>query len=654
VIGALPEGGSGIWVTSVEVNISADPEDEDVLTFAAGELGVTLVRRFANRIFNTEVTRRFDGATAAWESRFVGLADTLQVRATGDSLWRVATAARAAEFSADVVEAARLLFAAGVPIEDGSSDAIDSTLDAAGMGPPYADDFLTSLVSLNQLLLSRRHVVAVDSLSGDTQYEYEARSTGLAGSTSNSLTGFFRTRLAPDLRPAAATDLDVQTTTMASASWFTNRPADTRLLIEDAEGNEVASVILDAEGALVHAATIGDLTPDTEYTYVVTSRLIDVDDLIAQGLLSEEDATIVKTSTFRTRASREPLRLLAPPARVVSPETAVIHFRLNQIALATVAYGEVSAGSPDSAGSALYEFFTSTGDILNEHSITLSDLTPSTQYRYRVVVVTPDGDSLSTDPRGNQQWSQDLMLTTSAAGDTLPPVIVEGPFVIVRDVLGVVRFVTGVDTRATVFFGTAGGTYGTADEFEVPDQTPDGSLRLSHEHSITISGLEREASTITASSSRRPTGRQPASNPTCPPASGRARGSGSRSCSPPGAPARSRPTPTPICSSPSSSRDRRCRRRRTTRPSSSGGRTSRPTPTCSSVPKRWARREPTPASAARATRSSCRTSTLGLPTSSRSAPPTWPATAPQRATKGRSRRTRKSLTLPPRSPATRR
>ena len=46
-----------------------------------------------------------------------------------------------------------------------------------------------------------------------------------------------------------------------------------------------------------------------------------------------------------------------------------------------------------------------------------------------------------------------------------PPVIVEGPFVYVGDVLATVRFVTDVDTRATVFFGTQGGTYGTADEF---------------------------------------------------------------------------------------------------------------------------------------------------------------------------------------------
>ena len=37
------------------------------------------------------MTRRFDGANVAWESRFVGLTDTLLVRATGDSLWQVAS-----------------------------------------------------------------------------------------------------------------------------------------------------------------------------------------------------------------------------------------------------------------------------------------------------------------------------------------------------------------------------------------------------------------------------------------------------------------------------------------------------------------------------------------------------------------------------------
>ena len=92
-------------------------------------------------------------------------------------------------------------------------------------------------------------------------------------------------------------------------------------------------------------------------------------------------------------------------------------------------------------------------------------------------MVSPSGDTLSTDPDGNDQWSRDLKLRTSAAGDTLPPVIVEGPVVVIRDVLAVVRFTTDVETKATVFFGTSGGTYGTPDEFEVVDRTF-GAIRL--------------------------------------------------------------------------------------------------------------------------------------------------------------------------------
>jgi chitodextrinase len=44
-----------------------------------------------------------------------------------------------------------------------------------------------------------------------------------------------------------------------------------------------------------------------------------------------------------------------------------------------------------------------------------------------------------------------------------------------------------------VFFGTTGGTYGTADEFEIRDHTPDGNLRLSRKHAIIIGGLEAGA-----------------------------------------------------------------------------------------------------------------------------------------------------------------
>lgn len=501
IVGELTEAGSFISVVEVELNTSAS--EKDAVLPDVGQLGRRLSLRFANQIFNANVQRRADGAVLAWESRFPGLADTVQVRATGDSLWQRIGNPTLATTDTTVLRAARLLLAASVTLSDTIPPAARALLTDAGIDVEAAG-FTSQLLQTSRQLRTRRHVVSVGSLTTDTQYDYQAVSVDLEGRQSNTLSGNFRTRLAPDLRPANGTDLDVQmTASTASATWFTNRPATTQLLvIEVASGDTIVNLNSDADGSLVHAALAEGLTADTQYSFIVTSQLVGVDDLLAQGLLTAEQTTFTKTGRFRTRAVGRPLRFLVPPARVVSSNSAVITVRLNQIAGAIIDYGEVTEPEGSARAAALLqdetaELYTETlasTDILNTHALTLSDLDASTTYRFRLRLATPDGDTLSTDPRGNFQWSRDLKLRTSAEGDTLPPVIVEGPQVISRDVLAIVRFVTDVDTRATVFFGTSGGTYGSADEFEIPDKTADGSLRLSQEHTITISGLEAGAS----------------------------------------------------------------------------------------------------------------------------------------------------------------
>ena len=487
----LPDQGSFISIVAVQINKSSS--DTDVITYEVGEFGVGLVRRFANRVFNFDIKRQHNAASISWESRFAGVDDTLRYRETGDAIWQVAVNPLASS-SSDERAAAVLLLDSGIDVDAGESDELVAALAAGGIATPYPDDFIATLQRLVRALRARRRVVTASGLTADTQYEFEARSLTLQGQTSALHAGLFRTRAAPDVRSAVGTDLDVQTTpTSASASWFTNRAATTvfRIFVPSGDTLEIS---LDSGGSLYHIARITSLEPGTEYPFEVISRIVGVDDLITDGLLTDEQATMIKTGTLRTRLTLQPLRLLGPPARVVSAEAAVINFRLNQIALATIDYGSVTAGAAKAAQEAdanedLYEFTQTTGDILNAHSITLSDLDPTTTYRYRVTVVAPDGESLTTDPRGNEQWSRDLMFTTSAEGDTLPPVIIEGPVVDTRDILAIVRFVTDVDTRATVFFGTKGGTYGTVDEFEIPDQTPGGNLRLVQEHNVTIGGL---------------------------------------------------------------------------------------------------------------------------------------------------------------------
>ena len=479
----LPDEGTFISLTQVQIGASAS--DVDTLSYAVGEFGVHLIRVFANRLFNIEVKRRHDGALVSWQSRWPGIDDSLRYRAVGDSVWTELVNPLNTSATAADIAAVKALQAAGIEPESATIAVMDSVLDIA-----LSAERAALFASLDITLRNRSHSFALTGLPADKQYEYEIRSISLAGRFSPVESGLFRTRLAPDLRAAVGTELDVQTTpTAATATWFTNRPADTRFAVAlpDGEfGEDVA--IFDGEGSLVHLASVEELLPATEYKYRVTSRLVDVDDLIAQGLMTEEQVVTIKTGTFRTKKEDVPLRFLGPPQRVISADGAIINFRLNQLAGALVDYGLVREGPEGEE--VIYDWSAASGDVLNAHSLTLAGLNASSTYRYRIRVVSLAGDTLSTGPEGNDQWSRDLKLRTSAVGDTLPPVILEGPVVVIRDVLAVVRFTTDVETKATVFFGTSGGTYGTPDEFEIVDRTADGALRFAREHSVTIAGLE--------------------------------------------------------------------------------------------------------------------------------------------------------------------
>ena len=269
------------------------------------------------------------------------------------------------------------------------------------------------LAELDIALRNRSHSFSLTSLPADTQYEYEIRSISLAGRFSSVEGGLFRTRRVPDLRAAVGTDLDIQSTpTAATATWFTNRSADTRFAVAlpDEDFSEDVAVF-DGTGSLVHLASVEDLLPGTAYKYRVTSRLVDVDDLIVQGLMTEAQAIVIKFGTFLTKKENVPLRFLGPPKRVLSANGAIINFPLNQLAGALVDYGLVRE-------EVIFDWSAASGDVLNAHSLTLVGLNASSTYRYRIRVKSLAGDTLSTDLDGNDQWSRDLKLRTSAVGDT--------------------------------------------------------------------------------------------------------------------------------------------------------------------------------------------------------------------------------------------
>ena len=502
LIAELPDEGSVIAVGRAEVNTSSNPDDRDVSGIDGDRLQVLLIPVFANTIFNVSVERKFDGAVLGWNTRLIGIDDMVQIRPLGsDAEYVVLTNPQADRFSSQDKEALSALRQGGVnfpPMPDAAvADALRSLLDLSGASAEQVLTLVRRVRALDNLLQSRSHLVPVPGLLAQTEYEFLLLSRSFDGRRSPILRGHFSTRLAPDLRALFINQFDIQVTrTGAAINFGTNRPTTTSYILRQFPGQEIVEQdTINENGESRTRIALEDLTGGTEYEIEVTATLIDAQSLIAAGLPADAASRTLR-KRFRTHLESRRLKMLRPPLKIVGSDRANILFEVNQPVDAVVDYGLVPVGSGKVSqgesidAATLYTWQQESVAALNLHNITLSNLDPGTLVRYKITLINAEGDTFTTDPTGNFQWSRDLMFRTAAAADTLPPEVIQGPLVDIRDVLAVVRFATDVPTAATIFVGTDGGTYNTEDEFEFSDLTPDGARRFANRHSIIVSGLD--------------------------------------------------------------------------------------------------------------------------------------------------------------------
>lgn len=496
IIAEVPEAGSTISIVRVEVNTSGQDEDRDILDFPPGRRGVSLVRTFPNPILRVEIERKHNGAILTWTTRLPGLDDVGRVRPRGsDENYQIFENPLSDRFSSQELRAVRELNDRGIVVSELTNNQLKNRIEDALGIPTVQGSAVRAIKELDAIIRARGHILLVSGLQAQTEYEFQILSTSLSGKRSNTFTGHFSTRAAPDLRPIFVSNFDVQVSpSSVSASFGATRPVVTSYtLTQVGETDPVAEATINEDGVTRTRLFIDGLEGGVEYNLSLTISYADAEEVIANGLPSDK-ASITLERRFRTPAIRRALRLLRPPVKIVGSESAQILFETNLPVSATVDYGLVPDGSSkalqDTETDCLYTWQQESTGTLKRHSLALSNLDPSTLFRYKITVVTAEGDKLTTDPRENFQWSRDLRFSTSASADTLAPSTILGPIVDVRDVLAVVRFVTDVPTAATVYIGTDGGTYQTEDEFEFSDLTSEGERRFSNRHSIVIAGLE--------------------------------------------------------------------------------------------------------------------------------------------------------------------
>jgi hypothetical protein len=222
------------------------------------------------------------------------------------------------------------------------------------------------------------HSLTLSNLTASTTYHYKVTSVDALGQTASSVDGSFITQPPPPLQVSGVQAGNIGPTS-AVISWQTNNAANSR--VDYGLTTAYGSSVSDGSSALNHALTLPSLTASTTYHYKVTS--VDGTGQTASSL----------DGTFTTSL---PLQVSGVQAGSVTTTSVVISWQTNYAANSRVDYGLTSA----------YGSSVSDATSVAGHALTLSNLTASTTYHYKVTSVDASGQTAS---------SPDGSFTTNAA-----------------------------------------------------------------------------------------------------------------------------------------------------------------------------------------------------------------------------------------------
>ncbi len=356
------------------------------------EYGLTTGYGTSSPLNSTRVTahsRTLTGLSAATTYHY----RVISVDATGNSAVSADytfTTAAAADTTPPVVSsiAAGGVTSSGATISWTTNEASTTQVDY-GATTTYG-----SSTALNSALVTA-HSAALTGLQGGTTYHFRVRSLDAAGNVALSGDATFTTLAAPDTTAPALSAIAAGSPTSGGATitWTTNEASTTQVDY----GTTTAygsSTTLNASLVTAHSATLAGLQAATIYHFRVRS-------LDAAG-----NVALSGDATFTTLAAPDTTApvISGVVASSTGTTSSVITWSTNEASTSVVDYG-LTTGYGSSATNAT---------LVGSHSISLTGLTASTTYHFRV---------RSADAAGNSTSSTDATFSTSAQPDTTPPVL---------------------------------------------------------------------------------------------------------------------------------------------------------------------------------------------------------------------------------------
>jgi len=303
--------------------------------------------------------------------------------------------------------------------------------------------------------LEDKHVLLLTNLAPDAEYAYAVRSRDAAGLESETVRGTFRTKAAPDELPpqflGQPTVEDLKHD-RARLRWHTNEPADSQVRFMPRGGEE--RQVGEATYVEDHSLVLTHLQPGGEYTFQAGSR-----DGAGNG------PTWSDVLGFVTPAAPD----TTPPQFTRRP---IVKGRTENSVRLAWSTSEPTAAFVDCGETPDYE----RGRLARpeqaiDHEWRIGGLQPDRVYHIRIGIVDASGNGPT--------WFPDFTVTTLAAPDAAPPVILTGPVAVSTTAAeAVIEWSTDEPADGEVVYGLDGQS----------DTAVDAELR--REHRMVLTGLE--------------------------------------------------------------------------------------------------------------------------------------------------------------------
>ncbi len=272
-----------------------------------------------------------------------------------------------------------------------------------------------------QTALSSSHGVVLTGLNAGTTYYFVAQSTGANGATGYSTTYSFTTSGTPSAAAPVISAVTAGSVTSGSAviTWTTDQASTSQVNYNNTSASVPGLVT-------AHSVTLSGLTPNTSYSFTVTSAS------------ASSMSTTSGSYNFTTSAASATPPLVANLGFWgITSSGVTMSWSTDVLANTSVAYGTTTAlGSVSPVQTAL----------TNSHGVTLTGLAPGTLYYFV---------AQSADASGNTGYSTTYSFTTLAG----PPAISN---VIAAPATGntaTISWTTSVPTYSYVQYGPSSGNY---------------------------------------------------------------------------------------------------------------------------------------------------------------------------------------------------